>query len=185
MRRSRCIVLYLSYSSPILPYSTTKIPFCKALFLFLFFIFLFLFFGKNAFASQNSFLKKNCPYGRIFLFNKLKMKNLRIRASFFKIFCGQARRFRPYGASRLATSGAVARVTRVALSNRKRLQPFYLYSLPTSTPVLGVWLASISIRFWMIGDAKRLRIEVSHARSFPLSISPKDIESEGLFPPVR
>ena len=34
----------------------------------------------------------------------------------------------------------------------------------------------------MIGDAKRLRVEVPHARSFPLSISPKATESEGLMP---
>ena len=59
------------------------------------------------------------------------------------------------------------------------LQFAYLYT------ILGVWLASISIRIWMIGDAKRLRVEVPHARSFPLSISPKDIESEGYIPPVR
>jgi hypothetical protein len=147
MRRSQCIVLYLSYSSPILPYSTTKIPFCKEFLSF----FYFLFYTKIlCFALQ--FLRKICDF---------VAKPLRL---------AQPPR---------------ARVTRVALSNRKRLQPFYFYSLPTSTPLLGVWLASISIRFWMIGDAKRLRIEVSHARSFPLSISPKDIESEGNIPPVR
>ena len=34
----------------------------------------------------------------------------------------------------------------------------------TAKPV--VWLASISIRFWMIGDAKRLPAEVPRGRSF-------------------
>ena len=83
------------------------------------------------------------------------MKNLRIYASFFNIYL------------------------RASPRDLLLLQFAYLY------PILGVWLASISIRFWMIGDAKRLRVEVPHARSFPLSISPKDIESEGYIPPVR
>ena len=90
--------------------------------------------------------------------------------------------FRPVGASRLATSGAVARVTRVALSNRFAVATFFTFQSAYLYPRFGVWLASISIGFWMRGDAERLRVEVPRARSFPLSISPKDIESEGIMP---
>jgi len=117
------------------------------------------FFEKNYFFF---FLQKYCAIALLFL-----KEFLPLRASFARP-AAHRRWQEPH-----SLRGLSARVT------------FYFYSLLTPSPCFGVWLASISIRFWMIGDAKRLPAEVPRGRSFPLSISPKDIESEGLFPPVR
>ena len=113
---------FLTSNSPSLIFSKTKIYgsnrrffvflfyfFC--FFVFCLFLFLFLFINEKFAPRRFIFQKKRRTCVRMFSFLFLT-KILRVRAAIF------VKLFRPFGASRLATSGAVARVTRDALSLR-------------------------------------------------------------------